>query len=321
MNKDTLKEEKRLPELQTKTTSISPRYANVYIDESGYKNKSRNLSDDCEKKISVFVGVPVPTDKEKEFSNLFQSLFDKFKKDIPVGMKLHITDAFACEDVRVKSLAHEIRKGYLDIFKNKQIDGLPMYVLFGARRAEIEKKSFDNMQKLSSDSAAIAEPNLRINFPYSKETLEGKAFMSLVGKMEAFAEEFDYDYLTPLTDEISKNKKEEYMNLINEFRTMNYSEEKINLTAWDKINKKIARSSGKITSSTDYPIENRIKDIEVVGKDNPLILLADILANYIHNYMLDLPESAKLHSPNSYIDFDLRNNIYGLIDNWTDDYM
>jgi len=318
MNNDIIKEEKRSPESQTETTNLSPQYANVYIDESGYKRESKNIPDNCEKKISVFVGVPVPTNIEEEISSLFKPFFDKFKKGIPKGMKLHITDAFACEDVQVKNLAHEVRRGYLDIFKRNEGS-----VLFGAKRARIEKKTFDSnqaMQKLSLDSVAKINTNMQMKLPYSKDTLEGNAFMSLFGKMEAFAEDFNYD-LTPLTDEIDEHKKEEYLNLMNEFRNMNYSEEKINLTAWDKINKKVVKSSGKITFSTDFPIENRIQDIKVVGKDNPLILLADILANCIHNYMINLPESAHLHSPSSYIDFDLRSNIYGLIDNWQDDYI
>ncbi|GBU25107.1 hypothetical protein R83H12_01746 [Fibrobacteria bacterium R8-3-H12] len=308
---DVLKEEKRLPELQTGTANVSLQYGNVYIDESGYKSKSKNLSGNCEKKISVFVGVVVPTNKEEEISSFFKPLFDELKKSIPADMKLHITDVFNYD----KDLASKIRDGYLEIFKRERGT-----VLFGAKRARIEEKTFNTTKKLSSDSAARINPNLRINIPYSKETLEGKAFESLYGKMEAFAEDYNFN-LTPLIDEISEDKENEYLSLINEFRNINYSEEKITLTAWDKIKKQVVESSGKITFSTNLSIENRVNDIKVVGKDNPLILLADILANYIHHYMLSLSESEPLHAPSSYIDFDLYNNIYGLIDGWMDDYM
>ncbi|MDR0319576.1 MAG: hypothetical protein LBH81_02440 [Rickettsiales bacterium] len=301
----------------TMTMNLPPKVANVYIDESGHKGYSHKLSTENEKKISVFAGVVVPAASEKQIMELFRPLFEKFKAGMPTNMKLHITDAFGSEDENVKKLAREVRDGYLEIFKQNQ--GI---VLFGAKRAAIEKRSFDTMKGLLAKSASTINPDLHVNEPYPKETLEGKAFMSMHGKMEAFAQDFEFDEVVPLLDEIDEGKKEEYEGLMDEFRNIN-GEKIINTTAWDKVNKKVIKRGGKISFSVKglHHTENRVSDINVVGKDNPLILLADILANYIHNYMIGLPEEASLHAPSSYIGFDLyeNKNLYGLTDNWLDD--
>ncbi|MDR2591949.1 MAG: hypothetical protein LBC59_03985 [Chitinispirillales bacterium] len=108
-------------------------------------------------------------------------------------------------------------------------------------------------------------------------------------------------------------QKREYQNLMNEYRDIGRDVEIPPTKGFDRERRQCVNINGgfKISSNIEsvIHIENRVRDI-AVGKDKVLILLADILANYIHNYMLKLPDSAPLHMQESYDNFDLRENIY-----------
>lgn len=180
--------------------------AKIFIDESGFKSKSKNISNLNKNNICLFVGVIIPETVENFCTSYFQALFDKFKTNIPSDMKLHITDAFASQDPNIRKLVQEVRGGYLKTFKEKQGK-----YLFGAKRAGIEKNSFDFRENwLSNIDKSRTNTHLKISHPHSQQTLEGQAFESLIGKMEAFAEEFDFDEVIPLFDEIDTAKQEEY---------------------------------------------------------------------------------------------------------------
>lgn len=300
----------------TVTLNFPAKILNVYIDESGYKGKSSKLPTNCDKKLSVFVGVPVPVNKENMMSSLFQPLFNKFKAGIPANMKLHITDALASENQAIKNLAMEVKKGYLEIFKEYEEK-----FIFGAKRASIEKQNFASKQALLKNLRNTMNPNLDIKVPYPRETLEGYAFLDLFGKIEAFTQDYEFDRANLFLDKIDDAKKKEYEAQIEHFRNLN-DQTYHKVTAWDKMNKKTVTQEGSISFSVKgIHLENRVANIQIVGKDNPLILLADILANEIHRYMISIPENAKLHAENSYSDFELEKFIYGYYDNWISDIM
>lgn len=289
--------------------------AKIFIDESGFKSKSKNISNLNKNNICLFVGVIIPETVENFCTSYFQALFDKFKTNIPSDMKLHITDAFASQDPNIRKLVQEVRGGYLKTFKEKQGK-----YLFGAKRAGIEKNSFDFRENwLSNIDKSRTNTHLKISHPHSQQTLEGQAFESLIGKMEAFAEEFDFDEVIPLFDEIDTAKQEEYKKILSRFRSINDTET-ITATAWDTQTNRVVKASGQVRFEVEnFGIENRVADIQVIGKNHPLILLADILANYTHNYMKILPPDTLLHAPDSYKNFDLYPYIYGLTDSWLDD--
>ena len=289
--------------------------AKIFIDESGFKSKSKNITNHDKNNICLFVGVIIPQTVENFYTFNFQVLFDKFKTNIPSDMKLHITDAFASQDPNIRKLVQEVRGEYLKIFKKTQGK-----YLFGAKRASIEKKSFDFTKSwLENMDKSRTNTHLKISHPHFQQTLEGKAFESLIGKMEAFAEEFGFDEVIPLFDEIDTTKQEEYQKILNRFRNINNTQT-ITATAWDTQTNRVVKASGQVRFEVEnFEIENRVADIQVIGKNHPLILLADILANYTHNYMKSLPPDTPLHAPSSYKNFDLYPHIYGLTNDWLDD--
>lgn len=291
--------------------------AKIFIDESGFKSKSSNISDKHCDEFCVFVGVVIPDIAEKLCLDSFSPLFDNFKNRLPSDTKLHITDALASDIPGIREIAQTTRDEYIKTFKK-----LNLKYLFGAKRAYIEKISFDFKQKwLNETKETHLDKNLKISNHHSNCTLEGCAFESLLGKMEAFAENYGYDEVTPYIDKIDKNKFQEYSEILNKFRNINETAN-ISQTAYNTKTKKLQKYSAKINFQVvDFEFDNRIADIKVEGKEHPLVLLADILANYTRYYMQQLPNTTHLHAPQNYQNFDLFPYIYGLSDKWLDDYI
>lgn len=64
-----------------------------------------------------------------------------------------------------------------------------------------------------------------------------------------------------------------------------------------------------------FPLDvEHVAKPEVIGKDDPCIFLADILTNYLHHHLSQLPQDTPLNAPNSIDGWLLQERVWGVMD-------
>jgi hypothetical protein len=103
-------------------------------------------------------------------------------------------------------------------------------------------------------------------------------------------------------------------------RTREISKAVTNVQGWDPAQKKRVKGSIEIAAKAPFRLDTQfIGNIEVFGKDHPLILAADLVANYLAHHLKKIPPYAPLNAPSSIAGWALEKLVWGVSDGATDD--
>lgn len=282
-----------------------------YIDDSGFKSKSRSLTPNSDQKLAVFIGIIVPEGSDTLIRSVFDPGFQKFKNATPAGTKLHLTDVFTSNDQNWKNAAEEVRSSFFQLMRTHNIR-----LVYGAKRASTHRTHRDFLINLFDKFKKIRSSLIRIQEEHDSSTIEEIALEGLIWKLEAYAEELLIDQIIPLMDQ--SDNLDRYNAIIDKLTNIT-STIVHKVKGWDPLNKK--RVEGQIISkSNSFEGLKHIKNIQVLGKEDCLIFLADVIANSLHHHLSEnLNPNDKLHSQQSINGWDLESLVYGCRDNWLDD--
>lgn len=283
------------------------RHTTAFTDEAGHRGFSRKIDAAMDHQISLFCSIPILTSDLDAVREQFQPHFEKFKAAAPKGAKLHVTDAFIPGNEAWGKVTAEVRNDMFRLMLEKDI-----YLIYVARRFALERESFENSEAFKEAAKASAQSTIKIdgaNRP-SDECIEDNVMVGLAVMLDTYAEVVGCDRIDLLFDQIDKQIAKRYSNALEATRKLSNNQAVVG--GWNPENKQ--RVSGTITMSVEAPFRLNsayLGTITVVGKDDPLIFLVDIVANSLWRHLSGLPHDAPLHEARSVNNWDLANVVWG----------
>ena len=255
----------------------------------------------------------VPAVRVEEFHNAFQSGHERFLDAMPSGAKPHITDAFKSGNECWASVARSVRSEF-----HRLIHSLKIFVVYDARRLKLERASHERQEDLVSQAKATRRSSNRIPDRVSQSRVEDELVSGLALKLDAFCEDFRCRRVDLLFDKIDNTVAKGYRATIN--KTRNIEKSSHNVKGWNLETKSQVQGKISFEAHTSLPLNTRfLGKLCVVGKMDPLMLAADIVANSLYDHLLGLSSNASLNHPSSIDGWCLKDRVYGVRDDAIED--
>lgn len=286
----------------------------AYIDEAGAKGFSRKLSPDRDHEIGLMAAILYPADRVDEMREAYRPGFDAFCAAAPEGEKHHFTDAFRPGNEAWAVVAREVRSEFKAI-----IQAQTPPIVYEARRLVLQREAHGRRETLKAEArAARANTAIRAQDRQSNDRVEGQLVQGMTTKLDDLALQMNWEVIDLWFDEIDEVLADHYRGLISKLRTLSSSTGTVK--GWDTVAKTPVSASYRFNIHTDFQIDvTRIGDIRVVGKSDPLILVADMVANGLHRHLKALSSSSSLNAPDSVAGWSLNDRIFGLRDDAIED--
>ena len=285
----------------------------AFVDEAGAGGFSRNLTSARDHEVALVCALLFPAERIEEFRSSFRPGYDRFVDAMPDGGKPHITDAFAPGNEVWAAVAQSVRSEFYHLVHRLEIP-----VVYDARRLEVERKSFENMENIKSQAKAISRSRVRISEGPSQSRIEEELVIGLVLKLDDFCDAAQRHRVDLLFDEIDERLAKLYRGAMD--RTGNISKTKHVVKGWDC--ETTSRVQGEISfqANASFPLDTQhLGNLHVVGKSDPLILAADIVTNSLNDHLRRLPSDAFLNRPSSIDGWELEFMVYGVRDDAIED--
>jgi len=290
----------------------------AYIDEAEARGLVRDLMPTRDHEFGLMCAVVFEPDGHAKAVQDFTPPFEEFRKAMPAGAKLHITDAFRPGNESWREVAESVRREYLRLIQTTR----PM-VIYAARRLRLARAAHERTEDLQKDAKAARRSPVKVvgeNRP-SDARIEDDLITSLALRLDAFAEDMagqvhDVKQVDLLFDEI--DIAERYEATIQ--RTREVSNNITTVKGWDPTQS--ARVEGTISFKVNAPfrIDTRfIGGIHVVGKSHPLVLAADIVTNHLAHHLRQLSAESPLNAPSSVEGWVLRDRVWGVMEQASED--
>lgn len=292
----------------------------AYIDDSGEKGLLRNLEASKDDEIALLAAIVIPEVSVESLRQVFSPPFESFKAARPHGSeKLHITDAFASNDANWIAVAGEVREAIFSLVDNHDIS-----VIYEARRARIARESFEREQNLATSAAQERRSGIRLNDRPSTELLEEDPMLGLVLKLNAFCEDRHFNTVDLFTDQMDSKKEHRFKQSIEKAKSLSQPATQV-VRGWNPetqapvlrtIQFKLHYASGKTLEDRNAA---HLGKLEVVGKDDPFVFAADVVANALRHHLAGLPQNAPINGPASIVTLRLGARVWGVRDGAIED--
>lgn len=296
------------------------RTAIAYVDESGPSKAGyvRNLTEDQDDQIGVLCAVVVPTELKGQVESAFRPAFEHFVAEAPEGEKWHITDAFKPGHEAWGEAAKLAREEAWRV-----IAQFNLRVVYDARRAALSRSRHELEQSRHKTLAAARHSDVDIpelRRP-SDETMEGHFFEGLLLKLDCWAIDHHRERVDLAFDEMDRRLERtvnEMKKSLEELAHSSHVVKGFNKVTHEHVEGKIDISAN--FSHVDLPLSiERIGSISVLGKAQPLVLLADFVVNALAHHLGNLPANATLNAPASIAGWVLEKHVYGVHDGALED--
>lgn len=288
----------------------------AYVDEAGAKGFSRKLTADRDDEIGLISAVLFPADRVDGFRELFRPGFDAFCAAAPEGEKHHFTDAFRPGNEAWAAVARTVRAEFEALILAETPP-----IVYDARRLRLQRAAHDAQIDLRAKAeAARTNTNVRVPKHPSQDRVESQLIDGLTLKLDALAIDAAWSSLDLCFDEVDDTLADHYRARIDRLRSMSTSITKVK--GWDLAAGASVTGSIQIDIDAGFDINvRRIGEISVAGKSDPLILVADMVANSLHRHLKDLPCDARLNAPSSIASWNLESRVYGVRDDALEDIL
>lgn len=292
----------------------------AYIDEAGNRGMVRNLTSADDHKFGLMAALVFPEDMHEEAIRLFTPAFERFQNAVPAGAKLHITDAFKPGNDDWAAVATEVREEFIRLI----LDQRPM-IVYGARRFKLSRLMHENNEKIRTQASEGRRSKVKLvgeNRP-SDWRIEDDLVQSLSLRLDGFAElaseAYEVKQIDLLFDETDAQMAKRYEASIQ--RTRNVSASVKSVRGWDpEVGEQVEGMISMKIENAPFRVDTKyLGDIRVIGKSHPLVLAADIVANHLHHHLSQMPADAPLHHPASIADWRLRDRVWGVSEDASDD--
>lgn len=301
------------------TNNIPTTYA--YIDEAGAKGFERNVRVDNDNDIGLISAIIFPPNVHDKAKELFTPGFLKFQQAAPPGAKIHFTDAYTPGNEAWADVANEVREDFIRI-----IYELNPIIVYTARRLRHTRENYKNITNMIENAKANSNKNIKIigSDRPNKDTIEEDLMLGLTLRIDAFGEicenENDITYFDLYFDQIDDSTKKKYEGVIERTKNLSTSTTKI-VNGWDSSSKqKLTGTINTKIHSEDMRLDTQyVQSVHIAGKNHPLVLVADLVANLLYRHLKQLDVNAPLNAPSSILGWRLEERVYGTMDGALED--
>ena len=279
----------------------------AYVDEAGEKGFSRNLIPDCDPKIGLMCALAYPAEKLEQLREAYRDGFDRFCAGAPAGEKIHFTSAFKPGNEAWAIVAHVVREEFFQLIRTQTIP-----IIYDARRLALQREGHERLETLKAEAKKAKQSRIRIPERPSAAKIETQLIEGLTLKLDALAIDLNCAMLDLYFDEIDIGLSQHYEQTIERLRHINANTDIVK--GYDPSTKQQVSGSISLTvGNAGFDIDiKRIGKIKVIGKDDPLILATDAVANHLYRHLSGLLPNAKLNAPSSIEAWDLSDRVWGV---------
>lgn len=292
----------------------------AYIDEAGARGRVRDLTEDRDHEFGLMSALVFEPSAHAEAINLFTPGFEAFRQARPAGAKLHITDAFIAGNEAWAVVANQVREDFLQIILRTH-----PRVIYAARRLRLSRLWHEHTRDVTAQAKAAKRSEIKIvggDHP-SDWRIDDELIQSLALRLDAFAampsEKVGLKQVDLLFDETDAEVAKRYESALKRTSSISMNVEKV--PGWDP--KSQSRVEGSIkfeVKDAPFPIDTAyLGGVHVVGKEHPLILAADIVANHLCHHLGKLGPNSPLNTPASISGWRLEERVWGVSDNASED--
>lgn len=284
---------------------IIEKWAMTFIDESGNHMFVRNLKEWHDNEIALLCALCIPEERVEFFRNRIKPFYDRLKSiALKKGIKMHVTDFFSSDDMQLRDEAINVRKEVFNLIKKHQ-----PAIVYSARRVRLARVLFEkcNKERIRAYENSIGT-NIRVSElgRISQENIMQRVMTFLICQLDECLRNFSFSHNKLCFDEIDGVFLKIYKDVVKELicaRDFSHFVKFRNI----KENKTYIKTlKGKII--TDRIIEDTlVKDMEIIGKDDPIIFAIDITCNSLWRHLSSLPKDAMLNNPYSIKGWELEN--------------
>jgi hypothetical protein len=243
----------------------------------------------------------------------FRPGFERFRAAAPAGAKHHITDAFKKGNEAWGSVAQQVRNEFLSMFKEREI-----LVVYHASRLVLERKMHLRIKSAVRSGAR-------------ENRVETSLFARMALKLDAFAEEFGRRRVDLYFDRIDQRLTDLYRSEIERAHSDRHEDGIIRMffrreieharsvsyqegitKAWDPETRKKAAAKLPIDVGGGIPLVSFLGDLKIAGRNDPLLLVTDIVANSLLYHLRTLATELHLNRPSSIEAWSLAGWVYGV---------
>jgi hypothetical protein len=279
----------------------------AYADEAGVRGPVRDLTPAGDHETSLICTLPVPAEHDNYLRQRCRPLFERFRAAAPPGAALHITDAFSPGNEAWGAVAETVRYELFSMMHASRV-----VVVYVARRAGLARAMHEAGETVRADANSKKLSKVKIvgaNRP-SDLRIEDDLMINLGLMLDAFAEQEGrkrVDIKFDQTDPAVAARYEKALEI-----TRNVSRTQDTVKGWDPDRQEQVSRDLIINAGAPFPLDSRfLGEISVVGKDDPLILLADVVANSLWRHLNALPHDAKLNNVSSVAKWPLGELVWG----------
>ncbi len=285
----------------------------AFIDESGSRGYSRNLEPARDHEIGLMCALLIPAKHFENYHNAFLPGYKRFLDAKPDNAKPHITDAFTPGNECWAAIARSVRSEF-----HRLIHCLQISVVYDARRLAVERDSHERQKVFISQIKKLRRSPIRITDHPNQPKVEDELVLGLAIKLNAFCQDSRYQKVGLLFDEIDSNVAQKYREIIAEIS--NIGDSRYVVKGWNQETKSKVQREISFSIHASIPLGARfLGELHVVGKNNPLILAADIVTNSLYDHLSSLPHDAYLNRPSSIEGWNLKSRVYSVRDDAIED--
>lgn len=278
----------------------------AYVDESGEQGLSRRLTAARDSEIGLMCCLDFPADRLQEYVSAYKNGFHQFCAASPVGEKIHITDAFRPGNEAWGQVARRVRDEFFELLRHQEIPAI-----YDARHLSLQREEYGRVEELKKAAKDAKRSPISISERPSDDRVERQLIEGLTLKLDALAAEFDLARVDLHFDELDTELARYYERTIEQLRNISYSCTEIK--GWDSDAKIPVKGSISFQANASFQLGvTHIGKVKVVGKNDPLVLATDMVANALYYHLRNLPQGARLNAPSSISSWELGDRIWGV---------
>lgn len=279
----------------------------AFADEAGARGLLRDLTPATDHEVSVLCTLPIPAEHLDTVRREFQPLFARFAAAAPAGAKLHITEAFAPGNDAWRVVAEQVRDDLFALMHQMRVISIYM-----ARRSKVARLTFERLQSVKEEAKAQKRSKIQIvgaNRP-SDERIEDQLMIGLALMLDTFAEQEQRKRVDIMFDQIDAPIAARYAKALEVTRNVSRTGKTVH--GWDPDRKERVSGEIVIEAGAPFPLDSRfLGEISVVGKNDPIVFAADVVANSLWRHLRALPDKADLNGPTSVEGWPLGDLVWG----------
>lgn len=256
----------------------------AYIDESGQRGYERKFVEGQAHQLGLMAALVIPCELHDQIVEQFRPGFERFRNAAPDGARLHITDAWRRGNEAWAAVAEVVREEFFNLIRAREIP-----IIYDARRVATARTR--HAMHVAQEERLRRLPSVPADIPeYVDEAqMDHRLLEGLSWKLKWLAGETDYDNLDLRFDGLQPDQATQYAEIIKSLTPSTFAQ---------------GASSEKLTctSNIQFPLDAvTLNTPSIVGKEAPMILAIDMVANSLNNHLQKLPADAPLNIKSSTI--------------------